>query len=458
MASTDAQARLRALPAIDALLAEPWVRELIVGLSRPVAVAALREAVGRARERIRRGEPDDFSQHDVRRALEKLGQSSLRRVLNFTGVVLHTNLGRAPLAERARARLAEAAGYCNVELELDEGARSHRSDHVRGLFRALTGAESAVVVNNGAAAVLLVLSALGQGREAVVSRGELVEIGGGFRVPDVMRASGVALVEVGTTNRTRIDDYAAHVGERTALLTRVHRSNFALVGFTESPTTTELAGLAREKGLVLFDDLGSGALVPLHGDGLPTEPTVGQLVAQGSDLVAFSGDKLLGGPQCGVVVGKAELVERLERHPLMRAVRVDKLTLAALEATLELYRDGVHDTEVPVRALATQPLGRIQARATALADALNAGGVPARVVDVEGKVGGGAMPLAALPSKAVALGGDAVHLHERLRAGNPAILGRLGDSQLLLDVRCVFEDDISKAAAAVLAAVRSDTC
>ncbi|MBX7101366.1 MAG: L-seryl-tRNA(Sec) selenium transferase [Myxococcaceae bacterium] len=449
---------LSELPSIDGLLREAWVEAALAGLSRPVAVAALRAAVESARSRLKAGGAEGFGPDDVKRAVDRLARPSLGRVLNLTGVVLHTNLGRAPLAQRARDRVAQATGYCNLELDLDEGGRGSRSSHVRSLLCALTGAESALVVNNCAAAVLLALTGLGQGKSAVISRGELVEIGGGFRVPDVMRQAGLRLVEVGTTNRTRLDDYAQAIAPDTALLVRVHRSNFALVGFQDEPSTAELAGLAKERGLTLFEDLGSGALEPLHAPGVPGEPTVGQVLAAGSHLVAFSGDKLLGGPQAGILAGSRALIEQLERHPLNRALRPDKLTFAALEATLELYRDGLADAEVPARALAATPLPVLEARAQALAAALAAEGVACRVVEVDGKVGGGAMPLAALPGRACAISGDIRALQEALRQQPTPVIARVGDEQLLLDVRCLLDDDVGIAAAHVGAAVRKVPC
>ncbi len=454
------QARLRALPSIDELLSRPSLAGLLAPHPRPLAVQALRAAVARARARVLRGEDAPFADEDVAAALGALARPNLRRVLNATGVVLHTNLGRAPLAERAAERLAEIArGYCNLELDLEEGERGSRCAPVVELLRALTGAEDALVVNNCAAAALLVLSELAAGREAVVSRGELVEIGGGFRVPDVMRQSGATLVEVGTTNRTRLLDYQGALGPRSGALVKVHRSNFALVGFTEEVTTRELAALARSRGVPLYEDLGSGALLPLHGEGLTAEPTVASVVAAGADVVTFSGDKLLGGPQAGIVVGRRELVARLARHPLMRALRVDKLAVAALEATLELYRDGLADAQVPARAMLLEPAGALEARAARLNAALAEEGVRGRVVATTGQVGGGSMPLAAPGSFGVAIEGvPATRLHERLRAGEPPVVARVADDELLLDVRCLAEADVAEAAHCVAAALKESAC
>ncbi|WP_438616787.1 L-seryl-tRNA(Sec) selenium transferase, partial [Myxococcus llanfairpwllgwyngyllgogerychwyrndrobwllllantysiliogogogochensis] len=375
---------MRALPSIEQLLRRPSLEPLLAGVPRARAVSALRLAVERARARLLQGEPRSFEDADVGEALSTLATPGLRPVLNATGVVLHTNLGRAPLAPEAVARVAEVArGYSNLEYDLDEGERGSRYAPVVGLLRQLTGAEDALVVNNCAGAVLLVLAALAGGRECIVSRGELVEIGGGFRVPDVMRQSGAKLVEVGTTNRTRVADYASVVGAETGLLLKVHRSNFAVVGFTEEASVAELSALGRQRGVPVFQDLGSGALVPMAGEGLSQEPTVPGVVAAGADVVAFSGDKLLGGPQAGVVVGRSALVSRIKAHPLTRALRVDKLTVAALEATLELYRDGRPEA-VPTYRLLAQSSEELRARALRLQALLAEQGVSARVDGVVG--------------------------------------------------------------------------
>lgn len=453
------QALLRALPSIDELLMQEQVAALSRTVARPLLVEACRSAVQAARERILSGDEAVFDPASVASHLATLQQPNLRRVINATGVVLHTNLGRAPLSARAIERIGEIArGYSNLELELSEGERGSRYSHVVGLLRALTGAEDALVVNNCAAATLLTLGALAQGREVIVSRGELVEIGGGFRVPDVMRQSGCRLVEVGTTNRTRLADYEAAIGPETGLLLKVHRSNFAVVGFTEEASTAELAHLGRERGVPVFEDLGSGALTPLHGEGLTSEPTVRSIVEAGADVVAFSGDKLLGGPQAGIVVGSRELISKLAKHPLNRALRVDKLTVAALEATLEAYREGRADEAVPVRAMLATPLPVLEARAQVLARALAAQSVPHRVVRSSSKVGGGSMPLAEPPSFAVAVQAPAEALHDALRAGHPAIVARICDDELWFDVRCLTEADCHVVATKVAAAVRGAPC
>jgi L-seryl-tRNA(Ser) seleniumtransferase len=442
--------RLRSLPAIDELLGRPSLAPLFDKKPRPLVVRALREAVERARQRILKGDAQGFVEADVASALEELSSPRLVPVINATGVVLHTNLGRAPLAESAARRAADLArGYANLEIDLAEGERGSRYAPVVELLKGLTGAEDALVVNNCASAAMLALSALSKGKEAIVSRGELVEIGGGFRVPEVMEQSGATLVEVGTTNRTRIADYEKAITEKTGALVKIHRSNFAVVGFTEDVSVKELAALGKARGIPVFHDLGSGLLEPLHAEGLAPEPTVGQSIAQGADVVAFSGDKLLGGPQAGILVGKAALIEKLARHPLNRAVRIDKLTIAALEATLELYRDGRSD-EIPVRRLLTQTSAELESRAKALSDLLTAEGIAHRVVTTDGKVGGGSMPLATLASYGCALtGAPAAQLHAALRQGKPSVLARVNDDELLLDVRCVFEPDLKALAQAV---------
>jgi L-seryl-tRNA(Ser) seleniumtransferase len=362
----------------------------------------------------------------------------LRRVLNATGVVVHTNLGRAPLAEEALARVTEIArGYSNLEYDLSAGARGSRQDHAADLLRRLTGAEAALVVNNNAAAVLLALAALAEGREVLVSRGELIEIGDGFRIPDVLARSGARLREVGTTNRTRAADYERAVGPETALLLRVHQSNFRVVGFAAQPRIEELAAVAQRHGLPLVDDLGSGALTDLWD-----EPDARASLAAGADLVCFSGDKLLGGPQAGIVAGRAELVEKLRRHPLQRALRADKLTLAALEGTLALYLDAAE--RIPVVAMLREPAAAVRARAERLAS-LVGGEVEATVA----RAGGGALPLAEVESFACAVEEE---LAAALRAGEPPVVAIVRDGRTLLDCRTLADDELDEVAAAVAAA------
>jgi L-seryl-tRNA(Ser) seleniumtransferase len=422
---------LRDLPSVD---------ELARGRDDPLAVDAAREVLARAREEIRAGrDPGDVAATlDV--ALAAARAPALRRVLNATGVLVHTNLGRAPLARAALERIGDAArAYSNLEYDVVAGARGSRQDHVAPILRRLTGAEAAIVVNNNAGALLLALAALAEGREVLVSRGELIEIGDGFRIPDVLARSGARLVEVGTTNRTRAADYDRAATGETALLLRVHQSNFRVVGFTERPALAELATVARRHEVPLLDDLGSGALVDL-----PDEPTVQAALAGGADLVAFSGDKLLGGPQAGIVVGRADLVERLRRHPLHRALRADKLALAALEGTLHLYLDPQRALrEIPVLRMLHEDRETVRVRAERLATA-----VGGEVEETVARVGGGALPLAELPSFACAIDES---LAARLRSHEPPVVGIVRDGRLLLDCRTLTDDEADEAAAAVRA-------
>ncbi len=428
---------LRSLPSVDRVLADPR----LAGASHALAVVAARVALERAREEIRAGRDPGDPVEATLAELATTARPSLRRVLNATGVLVHTNLGRAPLPAAALERVAEVGGgYSNLEYDLAAGARGSRQDHLAAALRRLTGAEAALVVNNNAAAMLLALAALAEGREVLVSRGELIEIGDGFRIPDVLARSGARLVEVGTTNRTRVGDYEAAIGAGTALLLRVHQSNFRLVGFTERPSLSDLAQVAGRAGLPLVDDLGSGALVPFGDEATPAES-----VAAGADLVCFSGDKLLGGPQAGIVVGRSDLVERLRRHPLQRALRADKLTLAALEGTLALALEPERArAEIPVLAMLSEPAGAVRARAERLASF-----VGGDVEETVARAGGGALPLTELPSFACAVEES---IHTALRTGNPAVVGIVRDGRLLLDVRALPDDEIEAVAAAVVAA------
>jgi L-seryl-tRNA(Ser) seleniumtransferase len=412
------------------------VDELTRDVDDPLAVVAARAVLERAREEIRAGsDPGDLRER-LREELVRVRRPALRRVLNATGVLVHTNLGRAPLADAALDRVRDAAGYSNLELDLSSGSRGSRQDHLPPLLRRLTGAEAAIVVNNNAAAILLALAALAEGREVVVSRGELIEIGDGFRIPEVLASSGARLVEVGTTNRTRAADYERAIGPDTALLLRVHPSNFRISGFTERPAVHELARIAQRFGLVLVDDLGSGALVDVEG-----EPTPAEAIAAGADLVCFSGDKLLGGPQAGIVAGRADLVERLRRHPLHRALRPDKLTLAALEGTLALYLD--RPGEIPVLRMLREPVASVRARAERLAAAV--GGT---VEETVARAGGGALPLAELPSAACAVEEE---LAAALRGHEPPVVAVVRDGRTLLDCRTLTDAEADEVAQAVLA-------
>jgi L-seryl-tRNA(Ser) seleniumtransferase len=422
---------LRDLPSVDELARE---------VDDPLAVGAARAVIDGARAEIRAGlEPGDLAAR-LREKLAATRRPVLRRVLNATGVIVHTNLGRAPLPARALERVVEVGrSYSNLEYDLDAGSRGSRQDHVASLLCRLTGAESAIVVNNNAGAMLLALAALAEGREVIVSRGELIEIGDGFRIPDVLVRSGARLVEVGTTNRTRAVDYERAVSEHTALLLRVHQSNFRVVGFTERAGLQELANVARQRSVPLLDDLGSGALVELHD-----EPPARDSLAAGADLVCFSGDKLLGGPQAGIVAGRADLVEQLRRHPLHRALRIDKLGLAALEGTLLLYLEPEQAlAEVPVlRMLRAEP-SSVRARAERLASA-----VGGEVEETVGRVGGGALPLAELPSFACAIQEELVGA---LRAHEPPVVGIVRDGRLLLDCLTLDDEEADEVAAAVRA-------
>jgi L-seryl-tRNA(Ser) seleniumtransferase len=418
--------RLRDLPSVD---------ELARGSDDPLAVDAARAVIARAREEIRAGtDPGDL----VARLGNELAMARaprLRRVINATGVIAHTNLGRAPLSGEALARVHDAArGYSNLEYDLLAGTRGSRQDHVAPVLRHLTGAEAALVVNNNAAAVMLALAALAEGRDVLVSRGELIEIGDGFRIPDVLARSGAQLREVGTTNRTRASDYERAITDETALLLRVHQSNFRVVGFTEQPRLEEIAAVARRHGLPLVDDLGSGALVDV-GD----EPTAREALAAGADLVCFSGDKLLGGPQAGIVIGRGDLVERLRRHPLQRALRADKLTLAALEGTLALYLDAPE--RIPVLRMLREDAASVRARAERLA-----GLVGGEVEETIARAGGGALPLAELPSYACAVEEE---LAAKLRAANPPVIALVRDGRTLLDCRTLADSEVDEVAAAV---------
>ena len=421
--------RLRDLPSVD---------ELTRAVEDPLAVDAARTVLARAREQINAGEDPGDLWARLHAELAAARAPRLRRVLNATGVIVHTNLGRAPLASAALAQVTDAArGYSNLEYELEAGTRGSRQTHLTELVQRLTGAESALVVNNNAAAVLLALAALAEGREVLVSRGELIEIGDGFRIPEVLARSGAHLREVGTTNRTRAADYEQAAGPETAVILRVHQSNFRVVGFTEQPRVDELSQVAQSHKLVLVDDLGSGALVEI-GD----EPTARASLAAGADLVCFSGDKLLGGPQAGIIAGRSALVERLRRHPLQRALRADKLTVAALEGTLRLALET--PDEIPVLRMLREPAESIRDRAERLA-AL----VDGELEETIARAGGGSLPLAELPSYACAVEEE---LAAPLRAGEPPVVGIVRDGRLLLDCRTLTDAEVDEAAAAVAAA------
>jgi L-seryl-tRNA(Ser) seleniumtransferase len=421
--------RLRDLPSVD---------ELARQSDDPLAVEAARKVVARARELIQAGESPGDLATQLQAELSAARAPRLRRVINATGVIVHTNLGRAPLAEAALDQVREIArGYSNLEYDVAAGSRGSRQDHIAGILRRLTGAEAALVVNNNAAAVMLALAALAEGREVLVSRGELIEIGDGFRIPDVLEQSGARLREVGTTNRTRADDYETAIGPETAVLLRVHQSNFRVVGFTAQASLRELADIARRHDLPLVDDLGSGALIDI-GD----EPTARASLAAGADLVCFSGDKLLGGPQAGIVVGRADLVERLRRHPLQRALRADKLTLAALEGTLAVAVDA--PDQIPVLRMLREPPAAVRTRAARLAEL-----VSGEVEETVARAGGGSLPLTELPSFACAVEEE---LAVKLRAGDPPVIAVVRDGRTLLDCRTLTDSEAEEVAAAVAGA------
>jgi L-seryl-tRNA(Ser) seleniumtransferase len=443
------QEQLRLLPSVDELLQSSTGQQLIHRYSRSLTLRAVRASLTQARAQIRDGALCPSSDDLLALAagmLELEQRPNLRPVINATGVIINTNLGRAPLSQEALQAVQRATGgYSNLEYELEAGERGSRHAHIAGLLCELTGAEAALVTNNNAAAVLLALSALAAGREVVISRGQLVEIGGGFRVPDVMRQSGCQLVEVGTTNRTRLSDYQAAINERTALLLAVHPSNFQITGFTESTPLDALAELAHQHGLLLMNDLGSGCLLVSERFGLEHEPMPQESIAAGADVVCFSGDKLLGGPQAGILLGKASVLEQIGRHPLMRAVRIDKMTLAALEATLRHYQREEAETYIPIWRMISVSPGKLASRAASWASSLQRYGIPARMQRGESTIGGGSLPGETLPTTLLALDAGQVsvpldELARRLRLRSIPIIVRILRDMLMLDPRTVLEE------------------
>jgi L-seryl-tRNA(Ser) seleniumtransferase len=442
---------LRALPSVDALLRTSRLVDARATYPHAALARAAREALAVARATLRAGgvTPPDELVSRVLALLAEADQPALRRVINATGVIVNTNLGRAPLSAAALAAIARAAsGYSNLEYELEPGVRGSRHRLVAALLCELTGAEAALVVNNNAAAALVVLSALAGGREVIISRGELVEIGGGFRVPDVLRQGGARLVEVGTTNRTWLEDYADAIEPQTGLILLVHPSNYRIVGFTTAPTRAEVAALARRHRVPLVEDLGSGCLLATEQWGLAHEPTPRESLVAGSAVVCFSGDKLLGGPQAGIIVGKKRLLNQIARHPLMRAIRVDKLTLAALEATLRAYQAGTAERDIPIWRMISAPAGTIRARAEGWVARLAAHEIVAELSQGASTIGGGSLPGETLPTMLCALRSprpddEIGALAARLRTGDPAVVGRVSRERLLLDPRTVdpAEDD-----------------
>ena len=441
---------LKNIPSVSELLDSAPLKGLAGRLSRNVVVSEVRTFLDRLRTEVQESAAERHIPSPAELA-EKIAewivaeeQPILRPVINATGVLLHTGLGRAPLAEEAiEAMSLVARGYASVEVDLKTGERSQRVRAVEKHLKQLTGAEAVLVVNNNAAATMLALAAIATGKEVIVSRGQLVEIGGSYRLPDVMTCSGARLREVGTTNKTRLTDYAAAIGEQTAAILRVHTSNYAVVGFTEQPTLAELVALTQEKKIPLIDDIGSGALFDLSRYGVTGEPVASECIKAGADLVLFSGDKLLGGPQCGVIAGKKSLVQKAASHPMARAMRVDKLTLAALSATLRLYRDEtVAENAVPLLTMLSTPLENLKLRAERLAMQMAATKNVASAEPIAGEacLGGGSLPGERIPTWCIALApirGNALALSGRLRAGSPSIFGRVQKDRLLLDLRSV---------------------
>ena len=447
---------LREIPKVDDLLRSPALVSLCQNAPRSAVADAVRSVLAELRSSVLAGEaaalPDEAAlAARVAECVKCACRPSLRRTINGTGVILHTNLGRACVAEVAR-------GYSTLEYDVLTGGRGERYSHVEALLTSLTGAEAAFVVNNNAAAVLLILSALAEGGEVVASRGELVEIGGSFRVPEIMESCGARLREVGTTNKTHLSDYERAIGPDTRALMKVHTSNFRIVGFTESVPRAEMAALGHAHNLAVIEDLGSGSLLDLAQFGIQGEPTVQDSVRAGVDVISFSGDKLLGGPQAGIIIGKKQYIDRLKRHPLTRAMRVDKLTLAALEATLRLYASGTAFEQVPTLAMLAAKPETLFARAEALAKALCAAGAEAEPVSVEDQVGGGSVPMQMLPSFAVsvspAAGRSVEALEAALRLGEPPIIGRIDHGRYLLHVRTLREADFAAIANAWKEAAR----
>ena len=452
----------RNLPSVNAILEAPAIQELEKDHAHDLIVAAIRQELDVVRQRLGQGETID-GQADAgmisARVVERLGRElrpKLRRVINATGIVLHTNLGRAPVAEEAaRAAYEAARGYLNLELDLTTGQRSSRQDALRDWVCRLTGAESATAVNNNAAATVIALRALCQGREVIVSRGQLIEIGGSFRIPEIMAVSGATLREVGTTNITRLSDYEKAIGPNTAALMQIHTSNYRVSGFTESVTTAELVELGRRHNVKVLDDIGSGAMLDFNRFGFDGEPIARASITAGADLVLFSGDKLLGGPQAGILAGKAEWIQKVEKDPLMRAFRCDKMTLAALEATLRIYmNEDAALRDIPVLHLLSLGEQELQARAIALAERLrvSAGLESVETAEDIAYVGGGSLPDQKMKTWIVILKPRSLSdadFAQRLRVGTPAVMGRVRDGKLVLDVRTVFPRQVSALVGAV---------
>ena len=462
--------QFRVIPSIDQLRQRDAVRELESRYGRQPVVAALRDATEALRSRLADGSIDIRESGNAARTIETSARAtldhslspSLRSVINATGVIIHTNLGRAPLATPAIERVvAVASGYCNLEYDLETGERGSRATHASALLKQLTGANAAIVVNNNAAALLLILTALAPGQEVIISRGELVEIGGGFRIPDVMRQSGAVLREVGTTNRTRPEDYAAAISEKTALILRVHPSNFRIEGFTERPSLRAIVDVGRPLGIPVVEDLGGGNLYDRthHSAAAFTEPTVRHSLTNGAAVCCFSGDKLLGGPQAGLIVGSEAELRSIAGHPLMRAVRVDKLVYAALEATLLEHLAERAGETVPITRMLTTPVARLSERADRIISRVDAASrIELAVIDGESTIGGGAAPGTTIPSRLLEVSVDgltATTMARRLRESTPPVVARIDHDRLLIDLRTVApsDDDVLAEIVAGLAVV-----
>lgn len=460
------ESKFRKLPSVDKLLSRSDVRAAVEEYSRPVVLEATRRVLDEARQAIIAGGEVPSADRLTAAILRRLAETaalSLRPVINATGVIIQTNLGRAPLSEEAALAMAEVSRlYSNLEFDLETGERGSRHVHVERLLCQISGAEGAMVVNNNASAVLLALSALAADREVIVSRGQLVEIGGGFRVPDVMRQSGATLVEVGTTNRTYACDYEARIGPDTALLMSVHPSNFRVIGFARETALSELVELGARHRVTVLDDLGSGALIDTSAFGIAHEPMVQESVRAGADIVCFSGDKLLGGPQAGLIVGKKHLVDQLRRHPLARAVRIDKATLAGLQVTLNHYVRGEALERVPIWRMIAAPVSDMERRARSWARSTIGSGLVAEVVEAQSTVGGGSLPGETLPTRALAVHADpdlpngpsVEELAARLRRGRPAVVARIERDRLVLDPRTVLPGQDDEMLAALLSVVK----
>ena len=437
---------LRNIPKVDELLRSPDLAEQVARYGEHAVKEAIRAELEELRGEILSGRaaavpPTEQLCRDVAARAGRDSLPSFRRVINGTGIILHTNLGRACLSGQAADAVYDAArGYSNLEYDLQTGRRGSRYSHVEAVLCKLTGAESALVVNNNAAAVLLVLSALTRGGQVIVSRGELVEIGGSFRIPEIMESCGAQLKEVGTTNKTHLRDYEGAICEQTRALMKVHTSNYRIIGFSQTPALSDLVALGHARGLPVIEDLGSGSLLDLNQFGIHDEPTVQDSIRAGVDVVSFSGDKLLGGPQAGIILGKKQYLDILKKHPLNRAMRVDKMTLAALEATLRSYASGA-EQEIPVVAMLSAKPEMLHPRAQRLSAMLSGAGIGNEILPTEGYLGGGSVPNQSLPSWAVAFGGDVNALEEKLRRGETPIIGRIHEGKYLLDVRTLMESD-----------------